>query len=58
MKFGNLKSHYNGGSFMSEHILGVDVGGSRLRLILTNKEAVIIADKLIFLEDGIRDSTR
>ena len=38
---------------MSEHILGVDVGGSRLRLILTNEEAIIIADKLIYLEDGI-----
>ena len=38
---------------MSDYILGVDVGGSRLRLILSNKKAENIADVIIVLEEGI-----
>ena len=38
---------------MSDYILGVDVGGSRLRLILSNKKAEIIADNKIELKEGM-----
>jgi len=38
---------------MADYILGVDVGGSRLRLILTNKKAENLADRIIVLEEGI-----
>lgn len=38
---------------MSDYILGVDVGGSRLRLILSNKKAENIADLIIVLEEGV-----
>jgi glucokinase len=38
---------------MADYILGVDVGGSRLRLILSNKKAENLADKIIVLKDGM-----
>jgi len=38
---------------MTDYILGVDVGGSRLRLILSNKKAENIDDVTIVLEEGI-----
>lgn len=38
---------------MSDYILAVDVGGHRLRLILSNKKAEIIADKIVYFEDGM-----
>ncbi len=36
---------------MSNYILAVDVGGSRLRLILSNKKAEIIADEIVEFKD-------
>jgi len=38
---------------MPNYILAVDVGGSRLRLILTNKKAEIIADEIVEFRDGM-----
>jgi predicted NBD/HSP70 family sugar kinase len=38
---------------MSEHILGIDVGGSRIRLLIVNKDAVILAEKIIELTEGM-----
>jgi len=38
---------------MSDYILAVDVGGSRLRLILSNKKAEIIDDKIIDFKEGM-----
>lgn len=38
---------------MAEYILAVDVGGSRIRLLITNKNADILAEKIIYLEEGM-----
>lgn len=38
---------------MSDYIIAVDVGGSRLRLILSNPDAENIADKIIPLKEGM-----
>ena len=38
---------------MSDYIIAVDVGGSRLRLILSNRDAENIADKIVPLEEGM-----
>jgi glucokinase len=38
---------------MSEYILGIDVGGSRIRLLIVNKDAIILAEKIIELVKGM-----